>query len=167
MTAPLRSESAREAVAALDTLLESATALAHDLAADGLFDRLQRVFSQIPPGDPEFPMAAEYAFSRDAILYHMSPHMHGRGKWMQFEAVYPDAHTETLLAVPYYEYDWQHQYWLKEPKRLPAGSRIRVTGAFDNSASNPFNLDPKAWVYFGLQTKDEMFMGYFHFAYAP
>jgi hypothetical protein len=53
MTAPRRPESIREAVAALDTLLESATAQADDLAADGLFDRLQRAFAQMPPGDRE------------------------------------------------------------------------------------------------------------------
>jgi hypothetical protein len=53
MTARHRSESVREAVAVLDTLLESVTALTDDLAADGLFDRLQRVFSQMPPGDRE------------------------------------------------------------------------------------------------------------------
>ena len=122
---------------------------------------------EIPPGVEEYPLSAEYTFRRDALLYHLSPHMHGRGKWMKFEAVYPDGRRETLLSVPYYEYDWQHQYWLTEPKRLPAGSKIRVTGAFDNSANNPFNLDPKASVRFGLQTTDEMFMGYFHFANAP
>ena len=53
MTARHRSETVREAVAVLDTLLESVTALTDDLAADGLFDRLQRVFSQMPPGDRE------------------------------------------------------------------------------------------------------------------
>jgi hypothetical protein len=46
-------ESARETVAALDTLLESATTLADDLATDHLFDRLQRAFCQMPPGDRE------------------------------------------------------------------------------------------------------------------
>src|SRR4029077_5901570 len=46
-------ESARETVAALDTLLESATTFADDLATDHLFDRLQRAFCQMPPGDRE------------------------------------------------------------------------------------------------------------------
>jgi hypothetical protein len=53
MTTSGRRESTRETVTALDTLLESATAMVDDLAADGLFDRLQRVFSRMPPADRE------------------------------------------------------------------------------------------------------------------
>jgi hypothetical protein len=53
MTTSRPVESARETVAALDTLLESATTFADDLATDHLFDRLQRAFCQMPPGDRE------------------------------------------------------------------------------------------------------------------
>ena len=53
MTTSRPVESARETFAALDTLLESATTFADDLATDHLFDRLQRAFCQMPPGDRE------------------------------------------------------------------------------------------------------------------
>lgn len=52
-TTPRPLENAGETVAALDALIQSATALADDLATDGLFDRLQRAFCQMPPGDRE------------------------------------------------------------------------------------------------------------------
>jgi hypothetical protein len=35
-----------------------------------------------------------------------------------------------------------------------------VTGAFDNSEFNPANPDPGKEVRFGLQSWEEMFMGY-------
>ena len=39
--------------------------------------------------------------------------------------------------------------------------RIRATGWFDNTAGNPANPNPDTDVYFGLQTDDEMMIGYF------
>ena len=38
---------------------------------------------------------------------------------------------------------------------------------FDNSAANPSNPDPAAWVIFGEQTTDEMFIGYYDIAVPP
>lgn len=121
----------------------------------------------IPPGAKEYTCQAEFTFARSAWLYELSPHMHYRGAWFNFQAVYPDGTREMLLSVPKYEFDWQTLYRLAEPKRLPAGTRIVCRGAFDNSAQNPHNPDPGARVRFGLQSWDEMFIGYFNFADAP
>jgi hypothetical protein len=55
-------------------------------------------------------------------------------------------------------------YRFTEPRRYPAGTRIRVVGAFDNSVWNPFNPDPAAQVEFGEQTNDEMFIGYVNYS---
>jgi hypothetical protein len=41
------------------------------------------------------------------------------------------------------------------------------SGAFDNSAKNPRNPNPKKWAKWGLQTTDEMFMGFFTVADVP
>ncbi len=49
---------------------------------------------------------------------------------------------------------------LAEPRRLGAGTRIVVRGAFDNSAANPQNPDPSRSVGWGEQSFDEMFLGY-------
>ena len=53
-----------------------------------------------------------------------------------------DGKRETLLEVPRYDFNWQLRYELKEPRPLPAGSRIEVTGVFDNSKDNPANPNP-------------------------
>lgn len=84
---------------------------------------------------------------------------------MRYTAVYPDGSTEELLSVPNYQFAWQYVYHLAEPKLMPAGTKIIVSGAFDNSAQNPYNPDPNATVRFGEQTYDEMFIGMAMFRY--
>lgn len=80
---------------------------------------------------------------------------------MRIEAHYPGGRSETLLSVPDYQFAWQRRYVFAEPKRIPAGTRLVVEAAFDNSARNPANPDPSAWVRYGEQTFDEMLFGYF------
>jgi hypothetical protein len=65
-----------------------------------------------------------------------------------------------LLDVPAYDFHWQHRYELADPKRLPAGTVVRCTATFDNSADNPANPDPTATVRSGLRSEDEMFNGF-------
>ncbi|MFN0069325.1 MAG: hypothetical protein ACKVYV_17015 [Limisphaerales bacterium] len=121
----------------------------------------------IPAGAPDHGGAAEYAVTRDILLYELSPHMHYRGSRFRFDAIYPGGARETLVNVPYYRFDWQSLYRLAEPKRLPAGTRIVCAGGWDNSAANPYNPNPGQAVTFGEQSWEEMFIGYFNYAPAP
>jgi peroxiredoxin len=123
----------------------------------------------IPPGAKEYEREATFVASttKDVMLYELNPHMHFRGKRFKFDALYPDGTSETLLSVPQYDFNWQSMYRLAQPKRLPAGTTIRVRGAFDNSAQNPANPNPRATVTFGEQTSDEMFIGYINYAELP
>ncbi len=123
----------------------------------------------IPAGMKNYERESTFTPSatRDVMLYELNPHMHYRGKRFRFEAVYPNGATEVLLNVPQYDFAWQSQYRLAQPKRLPAGTTIRVTGAFDNSAQNLANPDPRIVVRFGEQTNDEMFVGYINYAELP
>lgn len=118
----------------------------------------------IPAGLADAPAMAEMAFSRPVTIFEMSPHMHYRGKRVRFEALLPDGSTDVLLNVPAYDFAWQAMYRFTEPRHYPAGTRIRVSGAFDNSIWNPFNPDPTAQVGFGEQTSDEMFIGYLNYS---
>ncbi len=114
----------------------------------------------IPPHAIDHKAHGTYTFQEDVVLNGLRAHMHFRGKNMKFTAEYPDGKMEDILSVPNYSYAWQPTYQLTEHKRLPAGTKVHVTGAFDNSAYNPANPDPDAEVTFGLQTWEEMFIGY-------
>ena len=99
----------------------------------------------------------------NATVYSYSPHMHVRGKAFRMSATYPDGKTEILLSVPKYDFNWQTRYLLKEPKKLPAGTKLLVEAWYDNSAKNPHNPDPTKTVTWGQQTYDEMMIGYLDF----
>ena len=79
---------------------------------------------------------------------------------MKLSAELPDGSITELLSVPNYSYAWQPTYVLEEPVNLPAGTMGHVTGTFDNSEYNPANPDPSKELTFGLQSWDEMFIGY-------
>ena len=79
---------------------------------------------------------------------------------MKFTVETPGGESRDLLSVPNYSYAWQPTYALDEPAYLPAGTKVLVTGAFDNSEFNPANPDPSKDITFGLQSWDEMFIGY-------
>jgi mono/diheme cytochrome c family protein len=118
----------------------------------------------ILPFEKDHEVVAEAVVAKASFLYEMSPHMHFRGHRMRFEAIYPDGSKETLLNVPGYEFAWQALYRLTQPKAIPAGTRLRITGGFDNSEWNPWNPAPDATVLFGEQTSDEMLIGYLNLA---
>jgi hypothetical protein len=121
----------------------------------------------IPPGESDSRTFAMHAFKRDTMLHTLVPHMHTRGSWMRYEALYPNGDRETLLHVPRYDFNWQIEYVLAEPRRMPAGTWILCTGGFDNSARNPNNPDPAKRVSWGDQSFDEMFIGFMNVTEAP
>ncbi len=116
---------------------------------------------RIPPHDDNYRATASYTFRDDTLLLNLFPHMHYRGKSFRFEADYPDGSREVLLNVPRYDFNWQLRYDLSEPKRLPKGTTLRCTAYLDNSENNVLNPDPTQTVRFGLQSWDEMVVGYF------
>jgi peroxiredoxin len=118
---------------------------------------------EIPPGVANHAMSANHVFEDEIVLHGLRPHMHYRGKNMRFRVVYPNGEQEEILNVPDYNFAWQPTYRLAEPMLLPAGSRVMIEGAFDNSQYNLGNPDPGATVRGGAQSWDEMFIGYFSY----
>jgi len=116
---------------------------------------------EIPPHDNDYVVTSKTRFLRDTTLLQLFPHMHYRGKAFRFEAIYPDGSREVLLDVPNYDFNWQLRYDLAEPKQMPRGTTLMCTAHFDNSADNLFNPDPNKTVRFGLQSFEEMMIGYY------
>ena len=115
----------------------------------------------IPAGAPNHPVTATYTLRNKSRLISFNPHSHVRGKAYRYELVYPDGKSEVVLDVPRYDFNWQMEYVLAKPIDVPPGTRVRVTGWFDNSKDNPANPDPTKIVRFGEQTWEEMMIGYF------
>ncbi|MDC0302541.1 redoxin domain-containing protein [bacterium] len=112
---------------------------------------------KIMPGDRASEYKSELPIPKDSTLYAINPHMHFRGKFMEFEAKFPDGSWEMLLSVPNYNFNWQRTYVFQKPRRLPRGTKIEIRNAWDNSVNNPNNPDPRKTVVWGQQSFDEMF----------
>ena len=115
---------------------------------------------RIPAFAQDYESAASYVFEEDVVITGLRAHMHFRGKDMKFSVENQDGSMTDLLSVPNYSYAWQPTYEFVEPVLVKAGTKVHVTGAFDNSEYNPANPDPSKELTFGLQSWDEMFIGY-------
>ncbi|MCG3159121.1 MAG: hypothetical protein JMDDDDMK_00097 [Acidobacteria bacterium] len=114
----------------------------------------------IPPGAGNHRVTACWTAKEDIHVINFMPHLHLRGKAVEYKAFYPDGRTEILLNVPEYDFSWQTVYYFKQPKAIPAGAKIMVTGYFDNSTKNRYNPDPTKAVRYGEPTYDEMMIGW-------
>jgi len=117
----------------------------------------------IPAGAKRYENGAKMTFAKDALIYSMMPHMHYRGTEVKYEVTYPDGKKETILHVPDYDFNWQTSYRFKELKAVPAGTKIEVTGWWDNSTDNEFNPDPTKDISWGEATDEEMLFGWLSF----
>lgn len=114
----------------------------------------------IPPNDANHIETYTRILPTDMLVSGFMPHMHVRGKSFKYEVTTPDGKTETLLDVPRYDFNWQLQYRLAQPRVLPRGSTMKITAVYDNSSGNKANPDPGKTVRWGQQTYDEMMIGY-------
>lgn len=115
---------------------------------------------EIPAGDSNYEAKSTFKFSQDGKILGLAPHMHYRGKDFVYTATFPDGRKQELLKVSHYDFNWQTNYQFKEPLEVPAGTRIDCVAHWDNSKQNAANPDPNKTVRFGLQSYDEMMIGF-------
>lgn len=120
----------------------------------------------IPANTEAHAEKAYFEFDHDAEIYLLFPHAHYRGKSSRFMLQYPDGTEETILSVPVYDFNWQHNYALEKPITVSAGTRLIHETVYDNSDKNFANPDPDRRVPWGLQSADEMLYGSFFFRWA-
>jgi hypothetical protein len=118
----------------------------------------------IPPGDANYRVQVSGTLPNDALLLSMFPHMHLRGKAFEYLVTGLNGKYETLLKVNRFDFHWQLNYRLAEPRQLRAGTHLTWAGYFDNSHNNVNNPDPTAEVRFGEQSWEEMMIGFFDVA---
>jgi len=111
----------------------------------------------IPPYAEDWSLTGITPVTEDITLYAMSPHMHLRGKSLRWVIVYPDGREQTILDVPKFDFNWQIEYELETPLKIPAGSKLTAISHYDNSPKNKWNPAPEKEVYWSEQSWDEMY----------
>ncbi len=112
---------------------------------------------EIPAGESSYWRHIHMDVPAGFTLVDVSPHMHYIGTEVVATATLPDGTKLPLIRIADWDFRWQNVYAFREPVYLPAGSRIDVWFAFDNSDGNPANPNyPAKPVIWGWQTTDEM-----------
>ena len=119
---------------------------------------LNPLLAPIPAGHGNWTVTGIGAFQNDAILQSLFVHAHLRGKDFTFVLTYPDGREEILLRVQNYSFDWQFEYELAEPLKVPAGSTLKSIARYDNSRANRLNPAPHKETYWSEQSWDDMFL---------
>jgi mono/diheme cytochrome c family protein len=117
----------------------------------------------IPPGEEWHQESAYIDVPKEMVLYGLTPHAHHRGGSVQVSVIDPKGKEQRLLSLPRYEFEWQYEYFLKAPLKIPAGSKVVTRWTFDNSTRNPSNPDPTKKVTWGEQSSEEMLALYLHY----
>ena len=110
----------------------------------------------IPAGKKDFVVEDSYVLPVDVEVLGVKPHVHYLGKDLQAFATLPDGARRMLLHIPDWNFNWQQDYRLAAPMRLPRGTRLQMHFTYDNSAANKSNPDPTKNIRFGAQSWDEM-----------
>jgi hypothetical protein len=129
------------------------------------FSAISNSTFEIPPRAESWPVGATRLFDKDTLILALWPHGHFRAVAASYTAVYPNGRRELLLDVPRFDRDWQEVYRYKEPKRIPAGTRIDVAYRYDNSAARGVKrgFDAAKAVTFGPRANDEMMIGFIEY----
>ena len=121
----------------------------------------------IPAGDPE----ATHSFGFDIVgavgqrvkIHSSMLHMHLLGTSAKLWIDRADTDDECLLDIPRWDFNWQHEYVLEEPRVLEAGDELWIECQWDNTEANQPVIqgerqEPRD-VGWGDGTTDEMCLG--------
>jgi thiol-disulfide isomerase/thioredoxin len=114
---------------------------------------------RIPAGEKQAVQKQTVPIPADITLYALMPHMHLLGREMRADVEFPDGRTQPLIYVKDWDFNWQLNYALLEPMKIPKGSKIHITATYDNSSDNMHNPNnPPKEVRWGEETTDEMML---------
>ena len=107
---------------------------------------------------------AEYTVPATITLLSVMPHQHLLGKTWESYIVDPQGDTTKLIRINDWHFNYQYSYAFENLIKVTVGSTLYVTASYDNTTANPLNPNnPPQWTYWGDNTSDEMFLGFFDF----
>lgn len=119
--------------------------------------RLGRQNIDIAAGDAAYRVTDSFTLPVDVQVLAVQPHAHYLARDVSGSAVLPDGTTRPLIAIPDWDFRWQQVYRYVTPLALPAGTTLRMTYRYDNSAANVRNpQQPPGRVIWGQRSADEM-----------
>jgi hypothetical protein len=114
----------------------------------------------IPAGIADYVVTAEQTLAEDVTVNTITPHMHRLGFNIDVKAYLPDGSTVCMIDSKW-DVHQQATYVYKHPVALPAGTLVRVTGHYDNTADNPYNPNnPPRDVPWGRESFNEMLFAF-------
>jgi mono/diheme cytochrome c family protein/peroxiredoxin len=114
------------------------------------------------PGADRNAISGSYTLPVDTTMVVVIPHMHLLGREAKATATLPDGSVEPLVQIRDWDFNWQDQYHLAQPRTFPKGTRLDYEAVYDNSDKNPLNPNsPPKEVTWGEETTDEMFLCFF------
>jgi hypothetical protein len=110
----------------------------------------------VPAGDDEYKVVATTTLMAAQELQQITPHMHLLGTDFQVEVDTPNGPNDCFADFAW-NFEHQNTYHLRDPVLLPAGTILRATCTYDNTALNPSNFnDPPIDVPAGRTSFTEM-----------
>jgi len=114
----------------------------------------------IQPGDANAVRTASFTIPifLDAKGITIAPHMHLLGRKINVDLIAADRKTTTpMIYIDDWDFNWQGFYNWTDAVDMPAGSTVKLTCTYDNTANNPKNpSNPLKLVDWGEGTEDEM-----------
>lgn len=124
------------------------------------FPALLRVGScdiDIPEGAKHHIVKDEYILPIDVDVQTIFPHAHSLCREVHVVAELPDGASKPLISIENFDENWHDTYRYRQPVRLPRGTRLITTFAYDNTAENLRNRNhPPRRVVYGSNATDEM-----------
>ena len=144
-------------------LVEAAAPVRHRVR----YDAVGNTVFEVPSHARTWRVGAAKTYVEDTTLLALWPHAHLRAYEARYEAFYPDGTHEVLLDVPRYDQEWQTTYLYKEPKQIPAGTRIEATIWYDNTPERGAEkgFEAAESVRFGGPTTAEMMLGFLNYTH--
>ena len=111
----------------------------------------------IPAGESDYLIEEQFKTPVPISILRAYPHAHYLGKDLQVFAELPTGEQTGIIRISEWDFNWQGDYRLIEPLRLPAGSTMIMRYVYDNSAENIRNPNsPPQRVSYGWNSTDEM-----------
>ena len=110
----------------------------------------------IPPGIRDYTVSDRFTLPVDVEVIAVLPHAHYIARDVRAWAELPDGTVEPLIWIDDWDFNWQGQYSLAVPLRLPRGSVLHCEYVFDNSERTANPHTPPRRVIGGSRSIDEM-----------